>query len=119
MPPTRTDTSGADLINAVATESDEERTAGLDEDFRQMSASQARFLVRLGEYDRRQAFRSEGATSVESWTAEHFGVSTPTARTYAHVGEKAWDTPNLVGGLCRGEITFDKLRAVADVATPG
>ena len=118
MPPTLTDTIGADLISAVAAESNEELTAGLEEDFRQMSAAQARFLVRLGEYDRRQAFRDEGATSLESWTAERFGVSTPTARTYAHVGEKAWDIPQLVGSLFAGDISFDKVRVLADVATP-
>ena len=114
----RTDLIGADLISAVAAESNEELASGLDEDFAQMSAAQARFVVRLGEVARRQAYRDEGATSLEAWTAERFGVSSSAARTYAHVGEKAWDIPNLVGGLCRGEITFDKLRAVADVATP-
>src|ERR1700677_5164575 len=118
MPRTLPNTIGADLISAVAAESNEELAFGLDEDFVQMSAAQARFLVRLGEVDRRQAFRDEGATSLESWAAERFGVSTPTARTYAHVGEKAWDIPHLVGSLCAGDISFDKLTAVADVATP-
>jgi hypothetical protein len=115
---TSTTVNGAELISAVAAESNEELASGLAEDFRQMSASQARFLVRLGEYDRRQAFRDEGATSLESWTAERFGVSAPTARTYARVGEKAWDIPELVGSLCTGELSFDKVRVVADVATP-
>ena len=75
-----------------------------------MTAAQARFLVRLGEFERRQAFRDDGATSLESWTAERFGVSTPSARAYAHVAEKAWDIPHLVGSLCEGEISFDKVR---------
>ena len=118
MPWTLNDMSGADLISAVAAESNEELTSGLDEDFAQMSAAQARFLVRLGEVDRRQAFRDEGATSLEAWTAERFGVSTPTARTYAHVGERSWDIPHLVGSLSAGDISFDKVRVVADLATP-
>jgi len=118
MPRALTAVNGAGLISAVAAESNEELVSGLAEDFAQMSSAQARFVVRLGEFDRRQAFRDEGATSVESWTAERFGVSTPTARTYAHVGEKAWDVPHLVGALRAGEITFDKVRAVIDAATP-
>ena len=69
--------SGADLISAVAAESNEELASGLAEDFSQMSGAQARFLVRLGEFERRQAFRDDGATSLESWTAERFGISTP------------------------------------------
>ena len=44
-----------------------------------------------------RGFRDEGATSVEAWTAERFGVSVPTARVLTHVGEKAWDLPHLVG----------------------
>src|SRR5580693_2000134 len=63
---TRTDLIGADLISAVAAESDEELASGLDEDFAQMSAAQARFVVRLGEVDRRQAYRDEWAASVEA-----------------------------------------------------
>ena len=30
----------------------------------------------------------------------------------------AWNIPHLVGSLCAGDISFDKLRALADVATP-
>ena len=93
---------GADLIGAVAAESNEELAAGLEEDFRQMTAAQGRILVRLGEFDRRQGFRDEGATSVEAWTTERFGVSAPTARALAHVGEVAWNLPHLVGALCAG-----------------
>jgi hypothetical protein len=110
--------SAADLLGAVATESNEELAAGLEKDFRQMTAAQGRILVRLSEFERRQAFRDEGATSVEAWTAERFGVSSPTARALTHVGEKARDLPHLMRALCEGEVSFDKVRAVADVATP-
>ncbi len=34
------------------------------------------------------------------------------------MGELAWDLPHLVGSLCAGEVSLDKVRAVADVATP-
>ncbi len=109
--------SGADLISAVAAESNAELASGLDEDFAQLCAAQGRFLVRLGEYERRQAFRDDGATCLESWTAERYGVSMSSARAYARVGEKAWDIPVLVGSLCAGDLSFDKVRALAEVAT--
>ena len=63
-------------------------------------------------------FRDEGATSAEAWVAERFGVSAPTARALAHVAEKAWNCPTWSGSLCEGDISFDKVRAVVDVATP-
>ena len=72
----------------------------------------------LGEVDRRQAFRSDGASAVEPWAVERFGVSAPTARALAQVGEKAPELPHLLGTLCDGGITFDKVRVLADIATP-
>ncbi len=110
--------TGADLISAAAGLSNEELTDGLDGFFRQLAAAAGNIVVYLGEVDRRQAYREVGATSTESWAAERFGVSTPTARALTHVGEKAWDLPHLVESLCAGELSFDKVRAVADVATP-
>jgi hypothetical protein len=110
--------SGADLLSAVAAESDGELVSALAEDFAQMNGAQARVVVRLGEFERRQGFRGDGATSTESWVAERFGVSTPTARSLTHVAEKAWDLPHLVGALSSGDLSFDKVRVLADVATP-
>ena len=90
----------------------------LDDLFRMRSAVDGRIVELLGEVGRREAFRDEGATSTEAWVVERFAVSVPTARAYTHAAERAWDLPNLVGALCDGDITFDKLRAVVDVATP-
>ena len=118
MPGTLIAVSGADLISAVGAESNEELASALAEDFAQMSSAQGRFVLRLGEFERRQAYRDDGATSLESWTAERFGVSMPTARALSRVAEKALDLPHLVGSLCAGDLSFDKVRVLADVATP-
>jgi Domain of unknown function (DUF222)/HNH endonuclease len=109
---------GAALISAVGAESNEELRSNLDEDFRIMETAKARISVRLAETERRQAFRDEGATSTERWTTERYGVSTATARALTSGGEKAWDLPHLIGAVSAGDISFDKMRAVADVATP-
>jgi hypothetical protein len=111
-------TRGADRISAVAAMSREERRAFLDDAFERMAAAKGDIALGLGEVDRGQEYREEGATSTESWVVERYGVSTATARALKHVGAKAWDIPELIGSLCAGEITFDKVRAVADVATP-
>ena len=111
-------THGADLIAAAGALSHEERADQLDGAFRQMAAAQGTIVVLLGEVSRSQSYRDDGATSVESWATERFGISIATARALSHVGEKAWDLPHLVGLLCTGEVSLDKVRAVADVATP-
>ena len=102
----------------VAGMSNEQLAGHLDGLFRLRSAVDGRILILLGEAERRQAFRDDGATSAETWAVERFSVAVPTARALVRVAEKAWDLPQLTEALTEGEITFDKLRAVADVATP-
>ena len=106
------------FITATAAESNEALAAGMQEDRRQITMAQARLVLRQAEFGRRQAYLDDGATSLESWSAENLGVSVATARSYSHVAEKTQDMPRVMGSFCAGEISFDKVRAVVDVATP-
>ena len=110
--------SASDLISTVAGLSKEELRARMTEALRVKTAAEGEFTVCLAESTKREMFRDDGATSVESWSAELFGLSVATARSYCHVADKARPLPHLVGSLCAGEISFDKVRAVVDVATP-
>jgi hypothetical protein len=83
-----------------------------------LGALLGRFLELVGELDRREGWREEGATSLEAWIVERCGVSVPTARAWAHVAGRLFDLPHLAAALSAGELSFDKVRAVADVATP-
>jgi hypothetical protein len=109
--------AAAAFVSAAAAESNDGLAAGMKENWRQISAAQGRFIVRLAEANRREMFRDEGATSPESWVAECFGTSVPTARSLSLVAEKSPELPHLVGSLSAGDISFDKVRAVVDVAT--
>jgi hypothetical protein len=109
---------GADVIGAVAAMSNEEHRARLDGAFRRIAADEGEIIAILGEVDRCQSFRDEGATSTESWVVHRYGVSPATARAYTRAAKKAWDIPHLVGSLCAGDLSLDKVRALADVATP-
>ena len=115
----RTDVAAPPLRSElIAALSNEELTAALEEAFKEKTTAEGRFIFYLGEAARRETFRDYGATSNEAWTAERFGVSKATARTLSHVGEKTSDLPHLMGSLCAGEVSFDKVRAIVDVATP-
>jgi hypothetical protein len=94
------------------------RGADLDDLFRIRNSVDGRIVEKLGDAGRQEAFRDDGATCPESWVVERFGVSMSTARALTHVAEKASDMPQLVGSLCAGDVSFDKVRTVADVATP-
>jgi Domain of unknown function (DUF222)/HNH endonuclease len=109
---------GPDLISSVAAMSADERRAFLDGAFSRMRVAQGEIVAALGEVDRCQDYRDEGATSAESWIVERYGVSVASARGFVHVGQVAWDVPHLVGSLYAGDISFDKVRALAKVATP-
>ena len=95
-----------------------EGRADLDELFRIRAKVDGLIVKAVGEVERDKTFRDDGATSTEAWLAERFGVSTASARAYVHVGEREKELPNLVGSLCAGDVSFDKVRVVADVATP-
>ena len=110
--------SSDDLLSTAGGMSSEQIRDRLDELFREKAAVEGAIVVLLGEVDRRQAYRDEGATSAETWAVERFGVSTPTARALVRLSEKAWDLPHLVGGLCAGDLSLDKVRTVAGAATP-
>jgi hypothetical protein len=109
---------GVDLIGAVATMSNEECRARLDGAFRRIAADQGEIIAILGEVDRCQSYRDDGATSTECWVVQRYGVSPATARRLVRVAKVAWDIPHMVGSLCAGDISLDKVRALADVATP-
>jgi len=95
-----------------------ELVAELADAFRLRAMADGRILAAVAKAEREQTFRGDGATSTEAWLAERYGVSEATARAYPHAGKKAPDLPHLVGALCRGDISFDKLRTVVAVATP-
>jgi hypothetical protein len=109
--PATSDASMAAMSNA-------ELGVRLDDLFRLRAALEGHIVQLVGEAERRQAYRDDGATSAAAWMAERFELSMARARTMVHVAQKAWDIPQLVNAVQAGEISFDKLRAVSDVATP-
>ena len=84
----------------------------------QAAAWSGRFALFYGELDRRQSWRDDGAASGESWIVAQTGASVTTARAQARVAERLFDLPHLAEKLCSGEASFDKVRVLADVATP-
>jgi hypothetical protein len=72
----------------------------------------------IGELDKREAWRNEGAASMPQWLAQRCGISEGTGRSWSHVAERLDDLPHLNRGLKSGAVTFDKVRAVVDMATP-
>ncbi len=85
---------------------------------REIASLAAHVALHAGELDRREGWRDDGAVSLESWLVDHLGISKATARNYAHVAERLFDLPRLAEALGRGDVSLDKVRTVADTATP-
>jgi hypothetical protein len=83
-----------------------------------LSATLGSLLAVVGELDRREAWRSEGATSLAAWLTQRLGVAEGTGRSWSQVAERLWDMPHLAQGLRVGALTFDKVRAAVELATP-
>lgn len=84
---------------------------------RQLASLAGRIVLLAAELDRREGWRTEGATSLEAWLTERCQVSRATARAWARVGRRLSGLPLLAEGLGEGALSFDQVRAVADVAT--
>ena len=112
-------TAAAAGAAAVATLSDEEIKAEAAASFCRMTAEAGRFVQLSAELARREGFRSDGATSIETWMVERTGMSMPSARAYAQVGKSLAGLPHLAAALCEGTLSFDKVRAVAPLANAG
>jgi hypothetical protein len=108
----------ASTISSIARLSTTELMDEAAETSRQLASLAGRIVLLAAELDRREGWRDEGATSVEAWLTERCAVAPATARAWAHVGERLFDLPQLADGLCEGQVSFDQVRAVADVATP-
>jgi hypothetical protein len=105
-------------ISSIATLATSELMEEAAATSRQLASLAGRIVLLAAELDRREAWREEGATSVEAWLSERCAVSPATARAWAHVGTRLSDLPALADGLCGGAVSFDQVRAVVDVARP-
>ena len=102
----------------LARMSDEELCQDMVDTARVRDALSGREAQVSGEMARRQAFRVDGATSIEAWITARCRRSAANARVLAHVGERLFDLPRLQDALSSGRATFDQARAVVDVADP-
>jgi hypothetical protein len=83
-----------------------------------IASAMGTLLSVVGELDRREAWRAEGATSSGAWLTQRLGVAEGTGRAWSAVAERLWDLPHLAQGLRVGALSFDKVRAAVDLATP-
>ena len=83
-----------------------------------MCLAQSRLLAVAAEYDRRKAWKADGATSMAAWLAYRLGVSHRTGAEWSRVGSALGGLPAHGQAFEDGLLSFDQLSPLSRLATP-
>ncbi|MFK8031580.1 MAG: DUF222 domain-containing protein, partial [Gammaproteobacteria bacterium] len=79
-------------------------------------AATYRFLVKIREFDEREAWAEMGAKTCAQWLNWRCGISTHTAREKLRVAHALVDLEKISASFEQGELSFSKVRAVTRIA---
>lgn len=82
------------------------------------AATHAGLLEVLAVIDERALWRADGCCSFTDWIVFRYGTSRKTAHEWADAARSLADLPHLARAYGDGELSWDKAKAVAAVATP-
>jgi hypothetical protein len=83
-----------------------------------LAAGVGRWLLLIGEFDRRKGYERWECRSTAFWLNWHCGISVRTAQDQVRVGRALLDYPRIAEALCSGRLSYSKVRAVTRVVTP-
>src|SRR5438552_2615536 len=83
-----------------------------------IAAATCRWLLLIGEFDRRSGAGDWECRSTAHWLNWRCGVSLHTAREYVRVALRLADLPAVTAGFGKGELSYSKVRAISRIATP-
>src|SRR5437660_12358609 len=96
-----------------------ERADAIDQLHGLMSAAHAQLLTLVADYDRRQDWREDGATSMADWLVARLGLSHRQAREWVRVARSVEEMPTLAAAYGEGRLSFDQLAPATRLAGPG
>jgi hypothetical protein len=83
-----------------------------------LAAGVGRWLVLVGEFDRRKGYERWECRSTAFWLNWHCGISVRTGQDQVRVGRALLDYPRISEALCSGRLSYSKVRAITRVVTP-
>src|SRR5438445_10193957 len=83
-----------------------------------LAAGVGRWLLLVGEFDARKGYERWECPSTAVWLNFHCGISVRTGQDQVRVGRALLDYPRIAEVLCRGELSYTKVRAITRVVTP-
>jgi hypothetical protein len=83
-----------------------------------LAAATCRFLLLLGEWDRREGWAGPGIRSLAHWLSWRCGLAPVTAREQVRVARALSQLPTLKETFATGRLSYSKVRAITRVADP-
>jgi hypothetical protein len=84
----------------------------------QLFAGMARWLLLVGEFDRRKGHERWECRSAAAWFNWHCGISVRTAQEQVRVARVLLEYPRIADAFSRREVSYSKVRAITRVVTP-
>lgn len=84
----------------------------------QIHAATCRWLLLIGEFDRREGWKQWGAKSCGDWLSWRCGVAPRAAREQVRVARRLAELPAVRHAFGLGELSYSKARAISRAATP-
>src|SRR5256885_15958341 len=81
-----------------------------------INAATCSWLLLIGEFDRREGWKSWGCKSCAAWWSLRCGLSPGVGREHVRVARRLEGMPLVREAFARGELSFSKVRAVTRVA---
>jgi len=110
-----TDSFRVDEVGSVPTERLEAELVGWSA---RLAAATGRWLVLLGEYDRRGAYEAWGCWSCAQWVVWQCGLDPRSAREHLRVARALQELPLVRDAMLAGELSYSRVRALTRLATP-
>ncbi len=82
-----------------------------------LNAATARFLLLVGEFDRREAWKAWGSKSSADWLSWRCGISPVAAREQLRVARALGDLPAIREEFGAGRLSYSQVRALTRVAS--
>ena len=89
----------------------------LDEGVALSLSASAQTLAAVAEWDRRQLWRQDGATSMSSWLAARHALAWGTSREWVRVARALRELPAITEAYAAGRLSWDQLRFLTKFAT--
>src|SRR6266508_5531491 len=83
-----------------------------------LAAATCRFLLMVGELDRRRAWAEWGMASCAHWLSWHCALGIGAAREHIRVARALQQLPLLTAEFAAGRLSYSKMRALTRIATP-